>query len=151
MALLGLIHRTILGSGPKQFQEFFRLGGQTRNPHGRENERRHDKQLVTHRTGNYLEILGNSILGLADVYNLLPADIVTAPDVHIFQQRLQKVLIENAKGERPGWQNMFSPRLPIYAHPLRRALQIGKVDSATNVQPGRSDNTCINGWLQFAQ
>ena len=76
MALLGLIHRTVIGLGPKQFQEFFKLEEVVSHPNGRESERKHKKQLVSHRQGHYLEILGHSIFGLVDVYNLLPPYVV---------------------------------------------------------------------------
>ena len=53
MALLGLIHRTVLGYGPKQFQTFFKLDATARHPEGRECDRRHNRQLQTRQTGKY--------------------------------------------------------------------------------------------------
>ena len=114
MAVLGIIHRTVLGLGPKHFQEYFRLDGASRNPGGRENVRRHDVQLRSYRTGRYLDILGCSILGAIDIYNLLPASVVAAENVSVFQKRLQANLVMAAKGNEFGWKDLYSPRLPLY-------------------------------------
>ena len=108
------------GAGPDQFREYFKPA-KTRIHRGREADRRHDRQLETHRKGKYLEILGNSILGLVDVYNLLPADIVKGDSVPKFQTGLQDYLKQAAMKGTDGWQKTFSPRLAIYAHPLRNA------------------------------
>ena len=154
MAMLAIIHRSIIGCGPPQFKEFFKLDLTFRNPTGRECERRHNRQLVTHRTGNFLEILANSILGLVDVYNLLPGHIVEMNTVSNLQKALQKHLIEMAKINQPGWQNTFSPRLAIYAHPLRKTMRSGngyvnKICAATNMT--NANITCIDGWLSLAR
>ena len=145
-------HAVVLGVIPPY--EFFKLYVTLRNPIGRECERRHTRQLVTHRTGNFLEILANSILGLVDVYNLLPGHIVEMSTVSNFQKALQKHLIEMAKINQPGWQNTFSPRLAIYAHPLRKTMRSGngyvdKIGAATNMT--NANVTCIDGWLSFAR
>ena len=47
IALLGLIHRTVLGLGPDQFRQHFELA-QNR---GRRTRNRHSKQMVSHRKG----------------------------------------------------------------------------------------------------
>ena len=41
--------------------------------------------------------MAHSALGLADIYNLLPAYVVAARDVHTFQKRLQELLREAVK------------------------------------------------------
>ena len=67
MAILGLIHRTVLGQGPARFGEYYKLAPAQNHPEGRETLRRHNRQLIT-----FLELLANSALGSIDVYNLLP-------------------------------------------------------------------------------
>ena len=62
MGMLGLIHRTVLGCGPKQFQKFFKLDATLRS-NGREAIRRHNRQLQTYRRDRYLDIEANSIIG----------------------------------------------------------------------------------------
>ena len=152
MALLGLIHRIVLGYGPKQFQTFFKLDAIARHPEGRECDRRHNRQLQTHRTGKYLDILGQLMLGLVDVYNLLPANIVAATDVSMFQTRLQKDLIHAAKGGICDWQKLYSPRLAIHAHPLRRFRTMSAIipGGDTPVHGGAA-RRCVEAWLRFAQ
>ena len=109
---------------------------------------------MSHRTGNFLAILANSVLGLVDVYNLLPEQIVAEDSVSKFQKGLQTHLIAVAKEGMPGWQNIYSPRLAVYAHPLRKSSRsanghLDKTGIATNVNNAKT--TCINGWLRFAQ
>ena len=121
MAMLGVIHRAVMGRGPEQIQKFFNLDDVINHPTGRNNLRRHDKQLLTYRIRSFLESTTNSILGLVDIYNMLPAGIVATEDVHAFQAKLQSIMkVQSAtNGE---WENMFSPRLPLHSHPLRRLL-----------------------------
>jgi hypothetical protein len=76
IALLGLIHRTVLGGGPSQFQQFIR-------PPWRHEEAvtgswRHRYHLEILLSPNFLESSRRSILGLMQVHNLLPAEIVEA-------------------------------------------------------------------------
>ena len=52
----------------------------------------------------------SSLLGLVDVYNLLPQYAIDATNVNVFQRRLQEMLCEEAICDTAGWQNMFSPR-----------------------------------------
>ena len=76
MGMMGVIHRSVIGEGPGQFAKFFVRMTASNHTNGRENQRRHDKQLVTHRKGKYLDVMGHSILGLIDIYNLLPQWII---------------------------------------------------------------------------
>ena len=72
MAMMGLIHRTVLRQGPESFGQFFRLSTQPRSCHRtRAATRRHSRQLQDIRSGGFLEIERRSALGLASVYNLL--------------------------------------------------------------------------------
>ena len=94
------------------------------------------------------------MLGLVDVYNLLPANIVAATDVSMFQTALQKDLIHAAKGVINDWQQLYSPRLAIYAHPLRRFRTMNAtIPGAHTLVSGasRAAHRCVEGWLRFAQ
>ena len=119
---------------------------------GREHSKRHRLQLKTHRIGKFLDVLGHSILGLVDVYNLLLADIVQADDVSTFQRRLQEKMIDAAKNGAPQWQQLYSPRFAIYAHPLRGGLHAANGNSVieTIVQDSNAKK-CVKGWLAFGQ
>ena len=85
-----------------------------------------------------------------DVYNLLPADIVAADTVSIFQKRLHVHMI--AGREKPGWQHMYSPRLAIYAHPLRASVRSGETYVTEKTGDVRNHGAaCVRGWLAFGQ
>ena len=113
MALLGLIHRTVIGKGPRHFQNFFRSNGA--------NEGSHRFQLEEFSTGDWTDYLypgsrpaayvRHSILGLVRVYNHLPAEIVeNSSSVSIFQTKLQQKLTQHATGADIQWISLFSPR-----------------------------------------
>ena len=55
MAMLGVIHRAVLGKGPKQISEFFKLDPKPSHPTGRSCLRRHDRQIMSFRRGKFLE------------------------------------------------------------------------------------------------
>ena len=121
VAMLGLIHRTVLGKGPQQFQEFFALettqrpAAKTRLARRRE---AHGKQLKDYRQNTHLNVIRRSALGLVAVYNLLPPRVVQLRDVKDFQRALQAVLKERAQEGCEDWPNSFSPRVSLYNHPL---------------------------------
>ena len=87
IAMLGLIHRTVLGRGPVHFQRFFCEVGCPNRRSGR--FKRHTRQLREYRTGQYLDCVARSALGLPSVYNLLPAEAVERSNVNDFQRSLQ--------------------------------------------------------------
>ena len=89
IAMLGTIHRAILGQGPKQLHSFFFLEQYTpvllRHRHSR-----HAHDLC--RGGLFPDYFCRSAHGLVAVYNLLPDWVVRASSVKIFQGRLQRVV-----------------------------------------------------------
>ena len=119
IAMLGLIHRAVLGCGPGHFQQFFRrdLSEKKACYRTRRQKRRHDKQLVEQRGPSFSEQLRRSALGLVAVYNLLPQDMVDSPSVKVFQSQLQALLRDHAS-HVSDWSDLFSPRIPLYKHPL---------------------------------
>ena len=121
MAMLGLIHRTVLGKGPPQFREFFKPAEtQENHPATRLFERRHGKQLKEWKDGTHTDVVTNSALGLVTVYNLLPDYLVQKPNVKDFQRSLQALLKQRAAANCEDWTETFSPRLPLWRHPLRQ-------------------------------
>ena len=121
IAMLGLVHRTVLGKGPKHFRRFFRKRQAEKTGFWRTRaaERRHDKQLEEVPYPNCPELLKRSALGLVRVYNWLPAETVCATTVKDFQVKLQDLVKERAKGGQENWALTFSPRLAWWNHPLR--------------------------------
>ena len=89
-------------------------------PGGREAMKKHDRQIVSHRVGKFLDILSHSVLGLVDVYNLLPQYVVNAPTVSKFQKRLQTLLMEMASTGEAGWKVLYCPRKTLWNNPLRK-------------------------------
>ena len=72
VAMLGVIHRTVLGKGPSHFRTFFKTAPQRQTTHWtRRATRTHPRQLEDFRSGAYSELLRRSALGLVAVYNLL--------------------------------------------------------------------------------
>lgn len=148
MAMLGLIHRIVIGFGPR----YFRLAPPLNHSDGKETQRRHNRQLNTHRKGHFLDIVTDSALGLVDVYNLLPQLIVDADDVSTFQKRLQVNLIDESERGTLDWKEMYSPRRTIFALPLRDRMGPCNNDGANNdtATDLRRDYGFVERWLAFA-
>ena len=125
VAMLGLIHRTVLGQGPVQFRSVFKADVRAR----RDGVGKHRLQLLPlpdhysdfilpgSRPAQYIQ---NSAHGLVRVYNLLPASIVEASAcVSSFQKALQALAQDRANSGRSDWESTLSPRVPMHRHPLR--------------------------------
>ena len=119
MAILAIIHRSVLGLGPGQFDKYFVANTSGRGSI-RVSERRHNTQLISLRTGNYLDMFKNSICGAIDIYNLLPQYVVDAGTVSTFQHRLQELLKTQIACTTCEWELLYSPRKAIWNNHLRR-------------------------------
>ena len=119
MAMLGLIHRMLLGRGPAQFRRFFFLEkAPTSRVRTRSASRCHFRRVHEHVDGSHLEVVKRSALGLTNVYNMLPAEVVQVESVSAFQRQLQDMLKNVASGQDDSWARLLSPRHPLHAHPL---------------------------------
>ena len=114
-------HRADLKKGPAHFHEYFFLAEEKQKPKTRLQSRRaqHGRQLKEYRAGTHLNVLRRSVLGLVTIYNLLPAWVVQLEQVKDFQQALQEHVKERACPNCEDWRLTYSPRLPLYRHPLR--------------------------------
>ena len=113
VAMLGLVHRAVLGLGPKHFQRFFRQQGVREVAHWtRGATRRHHLQLEEGSYANCPELLRRSALGLVKVYNLLPQHVVSADSVRSFQRKVQDLMKSRAAAECEDWHLTLSPRVP---------------------------------------
>ena len=119
IAMLGVIHRTVLGKGPAHFKQFFKPATARQYTLTRRTARLHCKQLEDPRKGNFPELLRRSALGLIAVYNRLPANVVAEETVKDFQTQLQELLKKRAAEGCEDWASTFSPRVPLWRHPLR--------------------------------
>ena len=85
LALLGLIHRTVLGLGPVSFQKWFFFETKPGHNYGtRLQEAKHDKQLHDYLDGSHSELLRRSAFGLTHAYNSLEQEAVNCTSVSAF-------------------------------------------------------------------
>ena len=105
MSMLGLIHRTVLGKGPPQFQEYFK-------------KQQHNLTLHDPRNDNKSPLVKRSALGLVAIYNMLPHSSRAAKSVSAFQKSLQEIVGKSAASGYPQWSDVLSPRLSLTSHPL---------------------------------
>ena len=119
MALLGLIHRSVLGRGPGHFAEFFRPDVTARSEASSRDV--HRLQLVEYSEAHWTDFMypnsrqadyiGHSMVGLVSIYNRLPAYTVEgSSSVSSFQAALQALLQSKANAGEAGWATTFSPR-----------------------------------------
>ena len=136
IALLGLIHRTVLGGGVRHFDEFF-YHSRAAPPAG--NWEKHNHQLreygddessdvlsydFGHGRGEAQKFVSRSALGLVRVYNHLPKSIVEGTtSVSQFQSLLQGLVKQRASAGHADWQHVFSPRVGWRRHPLVHLLE----------------------------
>ena len=119
MAVLGLIHRTVLNKGPPHFQQWFFPDDTRRAYNTRHQTSKHNKQLYDYIQGNHTELLRRSILGQARVYNKLPQRLVDAKTIKNFQHKLQQHLKTTLRTkllsvetyDRTTWVETYSGRL----------------------------------------
>jgi len=112
MAMLGLIHRTVLKKGPDHFKSIFRVT--SASAHGR-------PIVEDMRTSLKHPLVKRSALGLAAIYNRLPASFVMTRSVSSFQRKLQQFVTERACAGCADWRETLSPRLPLDGHPVLSA------------------------------
>ena len=79
----------------------------------------HGLQLRSIVDGHQKEIAQRSMLGMIDVYNILPASIVEqCPCVKSFQSALQTLASKCASRGVDEWHHMYSSRFRMHVHPL---------------------------------
>ena len=96
IVMLGVIHRTVLGKGPRQYKEHFRCD-QT-------------GKLVDPRKTIGGKILKSSALGLVAIYNKLPQEIKRLEQVKIFRKEPQNIIKRRAERGWSDWKDIFSLR-----------------------------------------
>ena len=114
IAVLGVIHRAVLGHGPSHFHSLFYRA--TDSLHFL--RRRHFRHLANPYASRPLDIIQRSIFGLIPIYNLLPAPIIKLENVSEFQSSLQKIVKQRAISGQDDWPFSLSPRIQRHCHPL---------------------------------
>ena len=111
MAMLGLIHRTVLNEGPPQFQQWFFPDTRPKHSYNTKlQESKHNKQLSSYLTGRYTELLRRSPLGLVEVYNKLQQEVVNKTSVKAFQTELQNLVKREEVKGNGNWRNCLNLR-----------------------------------------
>ncbi len=119
IAMLGIVHRAVLGRGPPHFSQWFSTESEQEFRRSVRQTRNSVRPLKCLPPGRGLAIFKRSAFGLIDVYNLLPNRIVSCDDVKGFQGALSELMRQVASTGNPHWQSLFSPRFLSYIHPLR--------------------------------
>ena len=117
IAMLGLIHRTVLGQGPEHFKQLFYREDAVNRTTTR--FKRHRFKLHEHINGRQLAVVKRSALGLVSIYNMLLTEIVEAKNVKCFQGLLQDLARDCASRSHPQWDSIYSTRHMLHTHPLR--------------------------------
>ena len=121
IANLGVIYRAVLRRGPKKLWKFFALDSTSRRTSPRFSFHRY--QVLDSYRELHRDYINRSTLGYVSVFNLLPdacfiMDGEQLPiSVKTFQQNLTNLLRFVCRID-DGWQDLFSPRLPLTGHLL---------------------------------
>ena len=108
IALLGVLHRIVLGEGPPQFARWFypaQLPAHSYETRLQEAKRKHGKQLHDYLDENQTALLRRSPLGLPRVYNELEPKTVACKTVRGFQKALQAQVLKEAEGGNEEWEH----------------------------------------------
>ena len=114
IAILGFLHRVVLGLTSSQIAQLFPIA-EPRNlasdqiaAQARGLTRRHNKQISDRVTTRSTEQFKRSIFGMVQCYNSLPQCIVDAPSISGFQSSLQSGVIGRiSEGRCDNWQHVF--------------------------------------------
>ena len=121
IAMLGVIHRTIIKKGTAHSRKLFKKAevahGKTRRSPGL-----HHMQIEEWDTSK--DYVRNSIIGLQRVYNRLPQNIVAQNSVPSFQKEAQVLLKTVCVNEIASWELIFSPRESSTACILENAASV---------------------------
>jgi hypothetical protein len=130
IAMLGMIHRTVIGKGPPHLKDHFRLADAAAT-----SEQRYHCRHLTDPRGDWPgRAVVRSALGLVAVYNLLPGEIARCSSVASFQSALQALVRSRAEEGVADWQATLSPRTPLASHPLLLAPRGGTAAAAPRPQ-----------------
>ena len=108
IALLGFLHRIVLGKAPKQFSDIVHFASCPGFPRSfRDPARLHDRQLRDPFCGSESRMLQRSWLRLIYTYNLLPQAVVDHTSVSAFQKQLQIAVQNAARSEMSSWSSIL--------------------------------------------
>ena len=112
IAMLGVLHKIVLGKAPEPLAALFPVLGSVPEPFGRQRTRywmpKHDKQLFSEVGIRATDVMRKSLFGLVHMYNSLPQKLVDSPTPRIFQGRLQAALKRYASTGAEDWPRLLS-------------------------------------------
>ena len=108
ISMLGLIHKSQLGIAPTCLSSCFPRARSTLYNFSDSLSPIHDRQVACHVTPSCPIIFRRSVFALVRVYNKLPADVVSATSVSLFQRRLTALLKASARSDAPKWDELFN-------------------------------------------
>ena len=118
IAMLGQMHRTVLGQKPAHFQICF--SPKIANTDAARNDQGTSVNCTNTWKNNYLDTVGHSALGLARIYNLLPNEITETNNVKTFQRLLQDPAKDCASLGIMHWPHRLRTRYWLHEHPLQK-------------------------------
>ena len=108
IAMLGMLHKIVLGIAPKSLAALFPADGAGRFPRClRAQGCRHSRQLLDPIEGASHRLIERSAFGLVYAYNLLPETVVQSKTVSEFQSSLQRALAKLCKAGHRNWAKLF--------------------------------------------
>jgi hypothetical protein len=109
IAILGLLHKRVLGQSHPTFEKLLPFWSQRFDtPRGVG----HNKPLYGHwvEATHHRSLYAKSIFMMIDIYNNLPQKVVDARSVTAFQRELTERARERCRADDPFWLSMFSSR-----------------------------------------
>ena len=109
IAMLAIIHRSVLDKGPAQFKQHIRAQDSLPFPRGlRQQHLRHNKQLHDPIGADSSHGLQRSLVGLIYPYNLMPQSVVDADSLSKFQKSLQNAVKNACLRDILHWETVLS-------------------------------------------
>ena len=112
IAMLGMLHRIVMGKAPGAVCALFPVLGAVPEPLSRQRLRhwrpKHTKQLHTDVTFGSRDVMQRSLFGLVHLYNRLPQEVVDSNSIRSFQGKLQSALKIYAGTGADRWQRLFA-------------------------------------------
>ena len=105
--MLGLLHRTQIGTAPSCISSFFPRAKHTLFNHNSSVAPPHNRQIQCEIEPGSTASFRQFLFGLVRVYNYLPANVVQVNTVSTFQSHLQKLMKISASNDDPSWSLMF--------------------------------------------
>ena len=113
MAILGFLHRVVLGLTSIQICNLFPLAATTEtrdqvSPRVRGIGQKHNKQFAAKINARSFELIKRGIFSMIQCYNAMPQHIADEPTISAFQHSLHLGSMARVKSEdRENWQHIF--------------------------------------------